>query len=383
MQLRPLTSIRFLFALLVVLFHGHQGTLKQGGFDHWPLFIQAIVAHGYVGVSFFFVLSGFILAYSYSGKLHDTNDGVQFWGARFARIYPAYLVAFGIMLPIGIYSALINGDRGFALVTAGLQLTLMQSWVPYAALQWNLPAWSLSVEAFFYALFPFLFLKTQRLSAGTLFGIAALAYLVSQIGAFVGWRYGPSLSDEINGWLRLPELSDDARKLFFMYYPPFRLPEFVFGVALGTVFARSAPVSAATRRAVILVGCVGFLGFVMIGAHLPRELITNGLLMPFLILVLVGLAYSPSRLFNNRLFVQLGDASYSLYLLHIPLWVWMSRSDSHLGHWLEQSPNLFFFVYVALSIAASLMSLRLIETPAKLAIRRWFRETSRLRASIS
>jgi peptidoglycan/LPS O-acetylase OafA/YrhL len=63
MQLRPLTSIRFLFALLVVLFHG-QETLKLGGFDHWPLVVQAIISHGFVGVSFFFVLSGFILAYS-------------------------------------------------------------------------------------------------------------------------------------------------------------------------------------------------------------------------------------------------------------------------------------------------------------------------------
>ena len=65
MQLRPLTSIRLLFALLVVVFHG-QDTLEQGGFDSWPFVVRAVVSHGYVGVSFFFVLSGFILSYSYT-----------------------------------------------------------------------------------------------------------------------------------------------------------------------------------------------------------------------------------------------------------------------------------------------------------------------------
>jgi peptidoglycan/LPS O-acetylase OafA/YrhL len=94
-------------------------------------------------------------------------------------------------------------------------------------------------------------------------------------------------------------------------------------------------------------------------------------------LLLVGLAHSPSRVFNHPIFVQLGDASYSLYLLHIPLWSWMARSDGHLGHLAAQSPKLFFFVYVALTIAASLTSLHLIETPARLAIRRRLRRSSR------
>jgi peptidoglycan/LPS O-acetylase OafA/YrhL len=63
--------------------------------------------------------------------------------------------------------------------------------------------------------------------------------------------------------------------------------------------------------------------------------------MPFLGLVLVGLAYSPSRLFNHSTFVELGDASYSLYLLHIPLLNWLSRTDRHLGNWQAHSPRLF------------------------------------------
>jgi peptidoglycan/LPS O-acetylase OafA/YrhL len=373
MQLRPLTSIRFLFALLVVVFHG-QDTLEQGGFESWPLVIQAVVSHGYVGVSFFFVLSGFILCYSYGSKLNKLRDSGEFWGARFARIYPAYLLAFAIVLPIGLYATLMNGESGLALLTAGLQLTLVQSWVPYTALQWNAPAWSLSVEAFFYVLFPFLFLKLKRWSPGKLLATAAAAYLASQILALIGWRYGSSISDAINEGLHLPGSNENARKLFFMFFPMFRLPEFMFGMALGILFGRSAPVGLAMRRWMIFVGCAGFIfGFVILAPLVPNEMIDNGLLIPFLGLILMGLARSSSRLLNHRMFVQLGDASYSLYLLHWPLWTWMARSDIHLWHWRAESPKLFFFVYVALIIAASLMSLHLFETPSRVAIRRWLR----------
>jgi peptidoglycan/LPS O-acetylase OafA/YrhL len=372
-QLRPLTSIRFLFALLVVVFHG-QDTLEHGGFDNWPLVVRAVISHGYVGVGFFFVLSGFILAYSYWSRLDEVRDSTKFWGARFARIYPAYLLAFVIILPIGIYATLVKGDSGLALLTVGLQLTLLQSWVPYTALQWNGPAWSLSVEAFFYALFPLLFLKLKWWSAGKLLGTAAAAYLASQILALMGWLYGTSISEAINEGLRLPWPNEYARALFYMYFPIFRLPEFMFGMALGILFVRSAPVGLALRRCMILMGCLGFIfGFVIVAPLVPGEMISNGLLMPFLGLVLVGLANSPSRLFNHATFVQLGDASYSLYLLHIPFWTWIARADIHLWHWRAQSPKLFFFVYLTLVIAASLMSLHLIETPTRLAIRRWFR----------
>jgi peptidoglycan/LPS O-acetylase OafA/YrhL len=380
MQLRPLTSIRFLFALLVVVFHG-EDTLKQGGFDDWPFVVRAIISHGYTGVSFFFVLSGFILAYSYRSKLNNVGDSVEFWRARFARIYPAYLVAFIIFLPIAIYTAILQDDFRIAFTTAALQLTLLQSWIPSAALRWNGPAWSLSVEALFYALFPLLFLKARPLSDKTLFGIAALAYLASQIGALIGWRYGPSLATTLNDWENLPKLSNEAITLFFMYFPLFRVPEFAFGMTLGILFTRSAPVGPLMRRFMIVLGCLGFgVGFVVLGPLVPGEMIADGLLMPFLGLLLVGLAYSPSRIFNHWIFVQLGEASYSLYLLHIPLWNWMSRADDHFGHWRTLSPLLFFFAYVAFTVAASVMSLHLIEIPARSAIRRWLRSPRRLMA---
>ena len=109
---------------------------------------------GYVGVSFFFVLSGFILVYTYAGRNIVLRD---FWQTRFARIYPAYLFALLLTSPFWIIGALkmhvpffAFGERHFAL-TSALVVLLLQSWVPGAALSWNSVSWSLSVEAFFYA----------------------------------------------------------------------------------------------------------------------------------------------------------------------------------------------------------------------------------------
>lgn len=193
MQLNPLTSIRFLFALLVVLFHGVLAT--DGSLDAWPHFIAAVISHGFVGVSFFFVLSGFILAYSYSGRLRLPQDQRDFWGARVARILPAYFLAFLIYSPFAIYSVMISvnplSSAMNSLTIASFQLTLTQAWIPKAALAWNSPAWSLSIEAFFYLLFPFIFPKLENMSARAIALVAISAYAASQIFALMSRQIGP------------------------------------------------------------------------------------------------------------------------------------------------------------------------------------------------
>jgi peptidoglycan/LPS O-acetylase OafA/YrhL len=154
--------------------------------------------------------------------------------------------------------------------------------------------------------------------------------------------------------------TSDQRRLFYMYFPVFRVPEM-------------PPVPMVWRRIALLTGCLGFvLGFCAIAPIVPGEMISNGLLMPFLGLTLFGLAHSRSRVFNHPLFVRLGDASYSLYLLHIPIWNLMARTDVHLANIQSHSPNIFFLSYLISVICASLMSLRFIETPARRLIRKQF-----------
>src|SRR5215469_3838567 len=90
-RLPALTSLRFFAALHVFCFHLAAFRIVRGK----SLFYD-VAAIGYVGVGLFFVLSGFILVYTYAGR--DTKP-FAFWRARFARIYPAYLFSLVMMLP--------------------------------------------------------------------------------------------------------------------------------------------------------------------------------------------------------------------------------------------------------------------------------------------
>lgn len=361
----------------MVLFHGLSAT--DGSLDAWPHFIAAVISHGFVGVSFFFVLSGFILAYSYSGQLRLPQDQRDFWWARAARILPAYFLAFLIFSPFAVYSVMISfnplSSAINSLAIASFQLTLTQAWIPKAAVAWNGPAWSLSVEAFFYLLFPFILPKLESMSARAIALVAISAYAASQIFALMIWQIGPyKVALKINNALGFGPLTHDHPdygSLFYMYFPILRVPEFIFGAAIGLIFVRAPPIARGWHNTSIFIGIVGLVvGFQLLDGMVPG--LSNGIFMPFLGLVLFGLARSKSRIWNNAAFVRLGDASYSIYLLHIPIFSWLNAIDRHLFHLYGNNFKTFFILYLLSVIGASLVSLQYVEKPSCLLIRRQF-----------
>src|SRR5471032_1559875 len=94
-DLRPLTALRFFAAMWVVLYH------------YWPNLngehMPALVAHGYLGVELFFVLSGFILCHVYLDQFASGRFryGGFLW-ARLARVYPLHIAA---LVGIGLMAA--------------------------------------------------------------------------------------------------------------------------------------------------------------------------------------------------------------------------------------------------------------------------------------
>src|SRR5579859_1132948 len=179
-RLPALTSLRFFAAFHVFLFH-----MQAMGAVFGPAWFRRLSSIGYVGVSFFFVLSGFILVYTYAGRPLKMTD---FWRARFARVYPAYAFALLLTLPFFLYVArhfsefpvpFMAFQAAHTKVAAVLEMLLLQSWFPPAALSWNAVGWSLSVETFFYLLFPILLIGYQRFSRRQLFAIIALSWIMS------------------------------------------------------------------------------------------------------------------------------------------------------------------------------------------------------------
>lgn len=93
-----LNGLRILAALLVVLFH--YGALTDSFVD-FPIFVRNFIHNGTIALPFFYALSGFVLTQAYSGLSYTTLRTREFYSARIARLFPAYLLGFILFLPIG------------------------------------------------------------------------------------------------------------------------------------------------------------------------------------------------------------------------------------------------------------------------------------------
>lgn len=103
-QLNALTSIRFPAMLIIVIFH----LWSVNGMDWVPLWVGELIGLGYVMGTFFFVLSGFVLACAYAGKELELR---RFWQTRLARLYPLYLFSLLIAAPDFFHDAAKLADE--------------------------------------------------------------------------------------------------------------------------------------------------------------------------------------------------------------------------------------------------------------------------------
>jgi peptidoglycan/LPS O-acetylase OafA/YrhL len=116
-----------------------------------------VFQEGSIGVSFFFILSGFILAYNYqNGILKKQKKIKAFYQARFARIFPLHFLTFIISIPL-THELFFQNERLW-LIKALVNLSLTQSYIPIKSIyfSFNAPSWSISNEMFFYLIFPYL-----------------------------------------------------------------------------------------------------------------------------------------------------------------------------------------------------------------------------------
>jgi peptidoglycan/LPS O-acetylase OafA/YrhL len=374
--LGALTGLRFVAATGVVLFHAvpprFPGLRGAAG---------RLVGTGFVGVSLFFVLSGFVLAYNYlepaTGALR--RPAREFWWSRVARVYPVYLLALALSAPEVVRALRIAATPNAthrAVATLTLVPVLMQGWWPATACVWNCPGWSLSVEACFYLLFPFLGAALARRRRRTMLAVAAGAWMAS-LGAAALYLAATSLAQGRSPSPLAHGFWLDALK----FNPVPHLAEFVLGVAAGIAFLRARPAAAgraagSARRGRLLAAATvaGTAALLALASRLPFVLLHTGLLAPAWVLLIYTLASGTgvvARLLGSAPLVRLGEASYALYLIHSPV-------DAYLGAFLARRPSarvgapLELALYVVLSVALSLAIFRWVEAPARGAIRRRF-----------
>lgn len=307
-QINSLTSLRFVAALWVVLFHVRElfgVTVLRGA---------GLVDLGYLGVDFFFILSGFILAHVYLVKVETRT--FDFWGfivRRFARVYPMHVLTLAAFIAIGVSSAgaayssgpwdlaeFLSLERGQLIRSIFVQLTLIHAWGADQALHFNLPSWSISAEWFAYSLFPVVILVTKRrtgLKAGLLGLVLILANLIfDRLGmpalTSITWNIGA---------LRI-------------------IPEFSLGVCL---YMLGRGVSLGPRLSSLGVAA-SIIAIVALGSLKSWAIVPEALVSAFVVLGLGMLIFCVADLERSRrvpllsseLAVLLGEISYSVYMLH-------------------------------------------------------------------
>jgi peptidoglycan/LPS O-acetylase OafA/YrhL len=306
-----LTGIRFIAAFGVFVAH----------FGHFDFGAQ--------GVSLFFVLSGFILQKVYTER---NSSFKQFYFARFARIYPAYIFSLIIALPV-FWHIIQKHDQPIAFMAS--VILMLQAWDPSTAHYWNGPSWSLSAEALFYFIFPFILPVANVLKTRVM--IAAIVIL-----------WGAQTIIQLTG-----DYSDGGQ--FISKFPLLRLPEFLIGIAFGHLHGITRPERLSWSLPVAVVLILWAFLF-MPTAH------TQTVLAPIYGLLLIGLTTHTGFL-TSKVMVLLGEASYSFYLLHVPLMYWVLGAERFVF-----GPIPVFIkapILLAMTIGLALFSLVYIERPAR------------------
>jgi len=355
-DLPALTSLRFFAAGMIFVFH-----LRE--YAPSPLAV-AIGPAMYHGVSFFFVLSGFVLTHVYAGR------GValrRFYLARLARIAPLHLATLLLLLaviplPYAIGQRL---DFGAAALSLALKITMLDAWVPTRAVlqSWNNVSWSISAEMAFYAAFPFLLAAILRRPLLTLAVVAAVSLSVFALGAAL---------------LPVTDPGRDVPSLFHLgsCFPLARGFEFVLGMATCLAWKRwvqparlplaawtAIEAAALTSAALWLALCVPPLVNAATGAAFVwLRACGSCIVFAALIAALAAGQGGIGRALSLRPLVALGEASFAFYMVHM---IVMRSLRFHFG----SGPGIVSAL--ALSLAAAFLLHHAVEIPMRRRLLAW------------
>jgi peptidoglycan/LPS O-acetylase OafA/YrhL len=358
--LPALTGVRTLLALNIVFFHFTPPHMR---------YLYPVIDRGYVFVGFFFLLSGYILAYNYADRPRPLVKR-DFWLARFARLYPIYLLslAFSIMMLLSEWHARPRWEFWSGIVLTPL---LLQGWSPALATFWNTVGWTLSAEVVLYVAFPWLvrlpWPRTPGRLVALLLGIWALGLVPHALYLALNPDHlaGPADRYSSGIWLRA-----------LKYTPLAYVCTFLAGMALARIQAGLSltPRQRTMVAAASLMLIAAF--FATLVPRVPYVLMHGGLLLPLFAALVIGLSgqNAIASVFSWRPLVVLGQTTFCLYLLHFNAinLIRLYRLPERL-HVASLDPWISYAAVLLLAYAA----MRLVERPAREAILRRSQRTPR------
>lgn len=357
----PLTSLRFFFSLMV--FFSHLNLIVRNTENHLLKSIdENIFYEGYLGVSFFFILSGFILSYTYQDKLlNNSVSKNSFLLNRFTRIYPLHFLTLILSFPLAFYS--IEGFDTLikTLIKLVFNITLTQSFIPLNTIyfSFNSPSWSISNELFFYLLTPLLFTKFSNLNFSKILGFIFI-FLVFII-------------------LGIEFIPEQYHHRVFYINPFIRLFDFILGIFLFYIFKRIKQSPSFLSSTLLEIG--GVLTFLLFFYfHNDVSNVYRYSIYYWTPMVIVILIFSISKGFlsvilSNRVLVYLGEISFGFYLIHQLVIKYFSVINRRLDLNLDGLTQII--IVSIISIFLSILSFEFFENrvrePVKIFLKRRFK----------
>ena len=356
--LRNLDALRIIAACAVVVLHysDYVKDIPAGAF------MVAHVWHFNLFVDLFFVVSGFVIASQYLGRVGDGRAVGRFIWRRLARIYPLHLatLAFYVAIALALYFGAARSDNAARYPFSDLpaQILLLHAF-DGARLTFNFPSWSLSAEMFCYLLFPLAALLLAR--------NRAVVFALILLPVFANTIYAQVMGTE--SWAHWINQGGAFRAL----------PAFALGIACHLYRDRIASWPALPGAATALL-----LAYILFGSKLPEML---DLVVIYVIAVLAiqcdcaGRASTLTRLRLDRG----AEWTYSCYMLHLPVaTVILTFGARYVEPALPGGRLALIPVALVVLAIGSVLSLRFFETPMRRALNEAYdRRIARRRAIVT
>lgn len=299
-----LTSLRFLAIFFIFLSHLSYFTQYE---NLKPIFDNYFY-EGYFGVTFFFLLSGFVLCYNYYNRITDIkfDKVLLFAKRRLARIYPIHVITFVISLPL-LYKDIIKYPIK-NLVNAILNITLLQSFIPNQEVyfSFNSVSWNLSSLILFYLMFPVILVLIKKITKDGCCYISILVAIILITLEFV--------------FISIFKSSNYIHWLFYIS-PFFRLIDSSIGMLLAVMYIKNK--NKKMKSSIINIFEILSLVILIIALinfkHINQVYRYGIYYIPFLSLIIYVYAFQKgviSQILKNKIFVYLGTISFSFYMIH-------------------------------------------------------------------
>jgi peptidoglycan/LPS O-acetylase OafA/YrhL len=301
-----------------------------------------------------------VLASRYLQDIAHVVNAEAFYWARFTRLYPAYLVGFLLFAPVAAQKYLLHPSSGTAGVetfalSGFLYCSMLQAWTPLAQ-AWNGPSWSLSVEAFMYAVFPLIGARIARLSLRTTMLVLAAAWLIP---TSIASAYAAHLISTVT-W-----------QTYVVNNPLLWLPLFVMGICTIKMLPvwQTLAAERANRASTLCFLAVPLAAIAW--PHAWSEVLVVGGIAPLLVALLICFTRDSggiAKFLGSETLNTLGQASYIVYIIQSPVWHYWQAVTNRAMHLPMETTVIArwqFLVFVPFLILVSLAVQRFIETPVR------------------